>query len=144
MFKTYCFFLAASAVILFSGAARAEGKKPPAPGKPAKQAINAISAELKVSTTAQFKADIPGYTDFDAFSSVNDPLYREGSKELLKQVMENDAGKKGAARDTLRDAPISKELQHGAVRAVKARPFMKKARAGKPLHTDPVKAKNTF
>ncbi|OIN99508.1 MAG: hypothetical protein AUJ51_12565 [Elusimicrobia bacterium CG1_02_56_21] len=95
---------------------------------------------LQASATEQLKAGIPGYTDFDALSSVNDPLYREGSRELLKEVIRADKLKKNAAPETLRDAPVSKSP---AVR-VKGRPSFKKTRSAKPLHSDPVKVKNTF
>lgn len=132
------FLLAASAVILFSGAARAEGGALLALNTPAVSAT-AAPAELKEPATAQIKIDVPGYTDFDVYSSVNDPLYREGSRSLLKEVVKNDA-----PADTLRDAPISKEARPAAIRQVKPGAPLKKIKVRKPLHTDPVKAKNTF
>ena len=144
MLKVYSFFLAASAVILFSGAARAGEKITLASNTPVKQSVIPVSAELKGSATAQIRIDVAGYTDYDAFSSVNDPLFREGARELLKQEMKNDAESKVTPKDTLRDAPISKELQSGAAGKVKVRTYIKKGKAVKPLHTDPVKVKNTF
>lgn len=144
MFKIHSFLLAASAVILFSGAASAGGKVTLASNTPVKQPVNRISAELKESATAQIRIDVAGYTDYDAFSSVNDPLFREGSRELLKQGIKTDAENKAAAKDTLRDAPISKGLQGGAAGKVKVRTYIKKIKAVKPLHTDPVKVKDTF
>ena len=52
-----------------------------------------IKSELKSSTTTQAQVKVldAGYTDFDALSAVNDPLFREGSKELLKQISKEDA-----------------------------------------------------
>lgn len=144
MFKIYSFLLAASAFILFSGAARAEGRITLASNTPVKQSINPVSAELKDSATAQIRIEVAGYTDFDVFSSVNDPLYREGSRELLKQGIKTDAENKAAAKAALRDAPISKELQSGAPAKVKVRAQLKRAKAVKPLHADPVKVKDTF
>lgn len=144
MSKIINFQLAALAVILFTGAARAEGGLLLASNTPGSQPVNVTSAELNASATAQFRTDVPGYTDFDAFSSVNDPLYREGSKELLKQVIKNEADKKSPPRDALRDAPISKEARPGAAAPVKIRSSIKKPKAGKPLHADPVKVNYTF
>jgi hypothetical protein len=141
MFKVLGLFLAASAVIVFSGAARAEDKVLLALNTPVKTTIASISTELKDPATAQA---VIGVTDFDVFSAVNDPLYRESSKALLKQQMNKDAEKKSASGDTLRDAPISKVALPGAVSPVKVRPLIKKTRAGKPLNTDPIKVKDTF
>ena len=151
MSKLRGFLLAASAVLLFSGAARAEGGPLLALNKPAQADLNSnareqavLPAALKEPATAQIKTQIDGYTDFDAFTSANDPLYREGAKELLKQAVKNDAEKKNAPAGALRDAPISKEAKPGAVRQLKTRGLLKKTRSGKPLHTDPVKVNNTF
>ena len=151
MSKLRGFLLAASAVLLFSGAARAEGGTLLALNKPAQAAVNpdargqaVLPAALKEPATAQIRTDVAGYTDFDAFTSANDPLYREGAKELLKQSVRNDAEKKSAPAGALRDAPISKETKPGAVRQIKPRGLLKKNRSGKPLHTDPVKVNNTF
>lgn len=144
MSKIFNFQLAALAVILSAGAARAEGGLLLASNTTGIPPANVISAELKTSATAQFRTDVPGYTDFDAFSSVNDPLYREGSKELLKQAIKNEADKKVSPRDALRDAPISKEALPGAAAPVKIRSAIKKPKADKPLHADPVKVNNTF
>lgn len=151
MLKLSGFLLAASAVLLFSGAASAEGGMLLALNKPAQAAVTPVAAgqavlpaALKESATAQIKTRIDGYTDFDAFTSANDPLYREGAKELLKQAVRSDAKKKNAPAGALRDAPISKEVKPGAVRRIKVRGLLKKNRSGKPLHTDPVKVNNTF
>lgn len=151
MSKLFGFLLAASAVLLFSGAARAEGGTLLALNKPAQAAVNSnaveqavLPAALKESATAQIRTQIDGYTDFDAFTSANDPLYREGAKELLKRSVKSDEEKKNAPAGALRDAPISKEAKPGAVRQIKARGLLKKNRSVKPLHTDPVKVNNTF
>jgi len=141
MSKVSRLLLAVSAVVLFSASARAGEKVLLALNTPPKSSISSISTELKAQATAQA---LLGATDFDAFSAVNDPLYRESSKELLKQEIKNDAGKTNAAKESLRDAPISKEALPGAARPVKVRPLLKKPGAGKPLHADPVKVKNTI
>ena len=146
MLKLRGFLLAASAVLLFSGAARAGGGTLLALNKPAQAAVNtgALPAALKEPATAQISTGVYGYTDFDAITSANDPLYREGAKELLKQAVKTGAEKKSAPAGALRDAPISKEAKPGAVRRIKTRGLLKKSRTGKPLHTDPVKVNNTF
>lgn len=144
MLKVYSLSLSASAVLLFSGAARAGENITLASNTPVKQSVTPVSAELKGSATAQIRIDVAGYTDYDAFSSVNDPLFREGSRELLKQEIKTDAENKTAAKDTLRDAPISKELQSGAAGKLKVRTYIKKTKTVKPLHADPVKVKDTF
>ncbi|MDD5208290.1 MAG: hypothetical protein PHV36_02810 [Elusimicrobiales bacterium] len=145
------FLLAASAVILFSAAARAENNTLLALNDPARVSVKpaAVSARdaaplaLKNSATAQLTIGSSEYTDFDAVTSVNDQLYREGSKELLKQSVKGGA-KKAAAGKVMRDAPISKEGRSGALRPVKARSLINKTKSGKPLHADPVKVNNTF
>ena len=144
MSKIFNFPPAAFPVILFLVFAGAEANPLLASNPPAAPAVNAISAGLRDSATAQLKTDVSGYTDFDAVSSVNDPLYREGSKELLKETLKNDGSKKAPAGAALRDAPISKDARQGAAIPAKAKASVKKAKAGKPLHSDPVKAKNTF
>ncbi len=152
MAKICGFLLAASAVILFSAGARAENNtllalNDPArvSGKPAAvSALDSAPRGLEKPATAQLTIGSPEYTDFDAVTSVNDPLYREGAKELLKQAVKDDAKKEAAKGKTMRDAPISKGVRPGAARPVKARSLINKAKTGKPLHADPVKAKNTF
>lgn len=140
--------LAVSAVLLFSTAARAAqgtllalNKPSPAAAAPAQPAL---AAELKAPATAQAAADVPGYTDFDAFTSANDPLYREAAKESLRQAVIKDAGKKETPAAALRDAPVSKDVRPGAVRPAKVRGRLKRPGTGKPLHADPVKVKNTI
>lgn len=140
MLKLSGFLLAASAVALLSGAARAGEENLPALSARPKPAAAAVPAELKRDTTAQVKAPTAGYTDFDAFSSVNDPLYRSGSRELLKQEIKQDASRKPAAGRTLRDAPISRSVP-GTVKPGKA---LNRRKAVKPVRADPVKVKNTI
>lgn len=151
MSKLRCSLLAASAVLLFSGAARAGGGTLLALNKPAQAAVNVntreqavLPAALTGPATAQIRTGVDGYTDFDAFTSANDPLYREGAKELLRQAVKTGAEKKSAPAGALRDAPISKETKPGAVRRIKTRGLPKINRSVKPLHTDPVKVNNTF
>ena len=94
-----------------------------------------VTQALKEPATAQARVSPAGYTDFDAFSSVNDPLYREGSRELLKQAIREDKPA-GAAKPELRDAPISKDA--------KPAKRLKRARTRQPVHADPVKEKSTL
>ncbi|MBI4350653.1 MAG: hypothetical protein HY550_04385 [Elusimicrobia bacterium] len=143
------FLLSASAVLLFSAPARAVEGAPPALNKPAQAsaaaaAQPAIAAELKAPATSQAAAVIPGYTDFDAFTSVNDPLYREGARESLRQAVTKEAEKKSVPAVTLRDAPISKGVRPGAVRPVKAGGSLRKPGPARPVHADPVKSRNTI
>ncbi len=152
MAKICGFLLAASAVILFSAGARAENNTLLALNDPARVSVRpaAVSAraaatpDLKNSATAQLVIGSPEYTDFDAVTSVNDQLYREGSKELLKRSVKGGAKKAAAPGKVMRDAPISKEGRSGAVRPVKTRSLINKTKSGKPLHADPVKVNNTF
>lgn len=151
MAKICGFLLAASAVILFSAGARAENNTLLALNDPARVSAKpaAVSAreaaprDLADSATVQLTIGSPEYTDFDAVTSVNDQLYREGSKELLKQSVK-DGAKKAASGKVMRDAPISKEGRSGAVRPVKTRPLINKTKPARPLHADPVKVNNTF
>jgi hypothetical protein len=53
-----------------------------------------------------------GYTEFDGFNNVSDPLYREGSKALLQKALDDDDKSAGTAEKradapsgSLRDAP---------------------------------------
>lgn len=122
--------LSASAVVFFAALASAALNAPPPAADPAPK------AEPKVS--AQAKPDAPkeksGATDYDAFS-VNDPLYREGSKLMLKSAVKAEDTPKAVKQD-LRDAPNS-----GTAAPAGA---LKKPRAKKPVHTDPVKVKNAL
>ncbi|HBA61623.1 MAG TPA: hypothetical protein DCZ92_12580 [Elusimicrobia bacterium] len=75
--------------------------------KPVKEIIR---AELAASATAQVKTPERGYTDFDALNAVNDPLFRPGSRELLKQISKEEAQPAPRAelkKPVLRDAPNS-------------------------------------
>jgi hypothetical protein len=133
---------AASAVILFYGPASAG-----APAEPARKtaaAPAAIQTQLAAQTTAQTLA--PALEDFDALSTVNDPLYREGSKEFLKQVsggaqVKPEAGE--TARPALRDAPNSSRSVKPAAVPV-AHPAIKKPAGKKHGPADPVVIKNTL
>jgi len=135
MYKLSGFFLAAAAVLCFSGAARAGESALLALNLPAKPAVNQVTQALKEPATAQARLAPAGYTDFDAFSSVNDPLYREGAREMLKQVIKEDKAP-APARQELRDAPISKDAKPGKP--------LKRAKLKKPVHADPIKGKSTL
>ncbi|MFA6435362.1 MAG: hypothetical protein WCW52_11785 [Elusimicrobiales bacterium] len=85
-----------------------------------------------------------GYTEFDDFNNVSDPLYREGSKALLKIAIEDDGAPRAAGKENgvpaaartagerprgpafggkpglMRDAPS--DTPAGSVRPVRMRP----------------------
>lgn len=100
-------------------------------------------------------ADGMNYTDFDYFSNVNDPLYREGSKALLKKAIDEDnlpktavkktRGKPELMRDAPADTPAARGRTHGTKSGdeYKAPIFpMKKNRLIKMVPADPVKSKS--
>lgn len=93
----------------------------------------ALKSELAGPATAQLKITEPGYTDFDALSAVNDPLYRAGSKALLQRESKGQTEITGKASPALRDAPNSKPVS-----------VLKKPRIKKNIPADPVKIKNTL
>lgn len=137
MYKMRGFFLAASAVLFFAGGAAAMDPVLLALNTPAKAAIK-IPAEKRAAARQSKPAAEqakPGYTDFDAVS-VNDPLYREGAREMLKEAVKQDGAAKPAVKPVLRDAPISKDPKP-------VKPAVK-PRVKKPVQTDPVKAKNAL
>ncbi|MEI7481418.1 MAG: hypothetical protein WCK75_03615 [Elusimicrobiota bacterium] len=97
------------------------------------------------------KVDGRGYTEFDDFNNVNDPLYREGSKVLLKKAIKDDLSPKTGKAELMRDAPA--DIPSDTVRPVpikaedehKAPIFTpKKNRLIKLIPADPVKSKSTL
>ncbi len=149
---TSVFFAAVSAFIFLGGAARAADNTLLAVNKPARTELSLKTSELAVKTTAQINAEAPVSDDFDVLSTVNDPLYREGSKEFLEQVSRLDAVQNGTAekpvkkaplKEALRDAPNSR-VPAAAVAPVKLSPVIKKSRLMKIIPADPVKTKHTL
>lgn len=143
MLKSKGVFLAASVIFLFSaGLSAADNvllalRAAPAQGEAIK------TAELLAPATAQATAPEMGTSDFDALSAVNDPLYREGSKELLKEAAKQDGLKaleRAEVKPALRDAPADIALP--AVPAKK--PVFKKLKVKKPVHADPLSVKDTL
>lgn len=138
---------AASAVIFFAVAASA-GEAPAAqPAQPAAKA--ALQRPLQAQATAQISVPQQEQGDFDALSAVNDPLYREGSREFLKQVAAQDAKRpqppaaatKAAPAPQLRDAPVSPS----AVKGTLPQPHPAIKRPVKKLGpADPIKGNNTI
>lgn len=131
----------AAALLMACGFAAAEDGVLLALNTPAKPAIETLASGLASQTTAQLDGAMET-TDFDAFSAVNDPLYREGSKEFLEQAIKAD----GAASDkaALRDAPADVKGK-AAVPAVKAAsPAARKAKAARPVKADPVQTKKAL
>ena len=151
---TSTFFVAVSALVVFCGAARAADNVLLAVNKPVKAGLSIKTAELAPKATAQINIQAAESEDFDAFSAVNDPLYREGSKEFLEQVSRQDEAKTEKAepekkapvnKTELRDAPNSPApAVLPAPVPVKAEPAIRKSRLMKVIPADPVKAKNTL
>lgn len=136
------FFLAASAVVLFSAGAFAADK--------ALLALNPVPAAdpgIKVSAllqpaTAQVPVEEPGVTAFDALSAAGDPLFREGSKALLKEAARQDGLK---AKGTAEAAPVFRDAPADtAPAAVPAKPVISRPKAKKPVHADPLQVKDTL
>ncbi len=148
MSKICGFFIAASAVFFFSTAVRAGENILLALNPSVKPAAAVKSAEIILSTAAQTGAADIGTTDFDAFSAVNDPLYREGSKEFLQQESKQDAVNEAAKTrpgQAVRDAPASKTARpEAAEKIAKPQQAIKKPKAKKPVSADPLNVKNTL
>ncbi|OGR67786.1 MAG: hypothetical protein A2081_00385 [Elusimicrobia bacterium GWC2_61_19] len=143
-------FMAAAAVVLFSGAARAGETVLPAWNSPVKPAAALTAGDLKAAATGQMSSPCLEACDFDALSAVNDPLYREGSKKFLEQVAKTEEAKPAAkvktqAAPVLRDAPNSGPAP-AAIRpgSVKPHPALKKPKVKKTGPADPLKSKNTL
>lgn len=148
MSKRSVLFAAAAAVIFFSGAARAGDNVLLALNGPEKPAIRITAAQLTAPATGQAAVPCEEACDYDALSAVNDPLYREGSKEFLQQVSKTDEAKPAAAVKTpaapaLRDAPNSGPAAVGPA-PVKPHPALKKPKVKKTGPADPLKVKNTL
>jgi len=122
------FIFTAVAVAAFSHMAMAAESVLPAHNP---QVKNELKSGLISSATTQVQAGDTGYTDFDALSTINDPLYLEGSKAFLKQIVKGDAAKAGKTAPVLRDALNSRPAS-----------LIKKPRVKKSLPADPVKVKN--
>ncbi|OGR44426.1 MAG: hypothetical protein A2X35_06870 [Elusimicrobia bacterium GWA2_61_42] len=142
------FFLAAAAVVFISAAAHAGDNVLLALNSREKPAAAITVSELGAAATAQAKLSCLEGCDFDAFSAVNDPLYREGSKEFLKQVSKTDAAAPAEKKRTapaLRDAPNSGKVP-AALRPVdvKPHPAIKRPKIKKTGPADPLKVKNTL
>lgn len=143
MYKCKGFFLAVSAVVIFSaGAFAADGALLALNTAPA-QDPGIRTAALLPPATAQAPAEEPGVTDFDALSAAGDPLFREGAKELLKEAVRQDGlkAKRGeGAKPVLRDAPADTV----PAKAVPAKPAISRPKAKKPVHADPLQVKDTL
>lgn len=136
------FFLAASAVVLFSaGAFAADGALLALNPAPAAGPGIKVSALLQPAT-AQAPVEEPGVTAFDALSAAGDPLFREGSKALLKEAARQDglkAKENAGTAPAFRDAPSD-----AAPAAVPAKPVISRPKAKKPVHADPLQVKDTL
>lgn len=152
---TSVFFLIVPVVMFFCGAANAADNILLAVNKPVKTELLIKTSDLAARTTAQVNAEVPATGDFDALSAVNDPLYREGSKEFLQQVSKQDdvaadkaekaekPVKKEPVKEALRDAPNSPAPAAAAAPA-KVQPVIKRSKLMKVIPADPVKSKNTL
>ena len=149
---TSAFFMAVSALVTFGGPARAADNILLAVNKPAKTEISIKASGLAAKATAQINAEAAVSDGFDAFNAVNDPLYREGSKEFLKQVSKQDSvtadkaeksEKKTPVKAILRDAPNS-QAPASVAEPVKVQPVLRKSKLMKVIPADPVKSNNTL
>ncbi|MCM2268166.1 MAG: hypothetical protein NDI60_10390 [Elusimicrobiales bacterium] len=135
--KLSAMFFAAAAVVVFCPGVRAAEIVPPK----IETVKPAAAVQLAAPATAQLSAPCLESCDFDALSTVNDPLYREGSKEFLKQVAATAPAAapqaKPALGKDLRDAPNSAP-------AAAPHPAIKKPAGKKHGPADPVKVKNTL
>ena len=127
-----------AAFLVFAAAASAVFSSPALAGDNVPRALGAAAKEIKSAplpnrAKATVKPGDAGYNDFDALSAVNDPLYREGSRQLLKQVVKAGAAAAVKAAPAFRDAPNSRHA-----------PGLKKPRVKKTVPADPVKAKDTL
>lgn len=144
MSRIHGFLMAAMAVLFIPAGVCAGDKVLLALNSAPVQTAAVKTAALLPPATAQAPVADIGTSDYDAFSAVNDPLYREGSKEFLQQVSAQDAVKPEpgkAQAPVLRDAPAD-----GAVPAVvpARKPVIKKLKTKKPVHADPLKVKDTL
>ncbi len=108
----------------------------------------AAVSELK---TAKSKVDGRGYTEFDDFNNVSDPLYREGAKVFLKKAIDEDLTTKTGTPELMRDAPA--DIPSATVLPVRTKEEdenkaqilpPKKNRLIKLIPADPVKSKSTL
>ncbi|HCE97145.1 MAG: hypothetical protein A2X34_01530 [Elusimicrobia bacterium GWC2_51_8] len=113
------------------------------------------------STIGQNYPPCISYGDFDEFNNINDPLFREGSKALLRTgflFLKGEAGKAVKA-PVLRDAPSDTGTTGGIERGTiqqnrseaevrgrqvsqKNKSVIKKRKTVKPLRVDPLKSRN--
>ncbi|MCX5786483.1 MAG: hypothetical protein NTX59_12435 [Elusimicrobia bacterium] len=120
-----------------------------ASGDQIKTRTGVLFTGLKAPATNYLKLDRTdpagiAYGDFDEFSNINDPLYREGSKEFLKSSVLSDKAVKTLKAVTLRDAPADPAGLKKQNPRQKNKPVLKKRKTVKPLQIDPLKSKNTI
>jgi len=149
----FIFSLAAKA----AGDARTKAATAPVPQVAVKLAEKVLSSATSYAEPADTGESVIGHTEFDEFNNINDPLYREGSKELLEQAIVDDSAPKAAVKDApakqkiMRDAPA--DIPAKAARTVPAKnvneiksPVFppKKNRLIKLVPADPVENKSTL
>ena len=145
MSRFYGSLIAVSALFFFLTGANAGEKELLALNIAPAQEPVIKAAALLAPATAQAAPELKE-NDYDAFSAVDDPLYREGSKEFLEQAVRQDAVKEGAKprqAPVLRDAPAD-TAPAKVLKTQDIRPALKKLKAKKPVHADPVKVKDTL
>jgi hypothetical protein len=130
--------------------------KAPARKMETNSGANAKSAAAAGETMQNDKTSGIGYTEFDGFNNIDDPLYREGSKVFLQKAMEADKVKAvskdvPARHSVMRDAPSgipAKTVQPAPARNSDENkapaPPLKKNRLIKMIPADPLKAKSTL
>jgi len=131
--------------------------KPPAPAAAVNPAEKIQEPAASCAETQNSPDAAVGHIEFDEFSSINDPLYREGSKALLQKAIDEDSAPAAPVKNT----PVKKELWRDApadIPAKAATPVLikdgkgtkspvfpvKKNRLIKLIPADPVETKSTL
>lgn len=139
-------------------AARSGDKNGTAPGAASAAAKKDGASSAAPEVKAPCEKSGPGeHTEFDDFNNVNDPLYREGSRVLLKQAVDEDLASEAASEkicrepELMRDAPADVPRTKSGPEAVKAGDENKAGifpaknnRLIKLVPADPVKTKSTL
>jgi hypothetical protein len=150
-----------ASLFIFSVYAKAAGEPVPPTIKASVPALAVkLTEKIQAPATSYMKAPDSeeaaiGHIDFDDFSNINDPLYREGSKVLLEKAIKADNAPKVQVKKTpvkknlFRDAPAdipAKTAQPATVKSVNENRSpvfpVKKDRLIKLIPADPVENKS--
>ena len=153
----------AASLFIFQVCAKAAGEpvpsaiKVPAPAPAVSPAQKVLEPATSYAETPDSREDVIGHSEFDEFSSVSDPLYREGSKILLQKAIDEDNSPKAPVKP----APVKKNIWRDApadIPAKTAPPALikdnggtkapifpaKKNRLIKMIPADPVESRSTL